>query len=67
MDPGIGPARRVHAHRLARDLRERRLDRSLDAAGVGLELPAAEAAAVVLERELEPPHRRQLEPLRRQE
>ena len=53
---GIGAPGAGHARRSTRDRKHRRLDLTLDAALAGLDLPAAEAAAVILADQAEPAH-----------
>jgi len=49
MHPGIGPPRRMNAHRLAENLRQGRFDDFLDSNPVGLNLPTDIGGAVVLD------------------
>jgi hypothetical protein len=49
MHTRIGAAGALRLHSMCRDLRQRRVDGILNSAMRGLSLPAAEAAAVILE------------------
>lgn len=50
MDPGVGPSRRVRAHRKAREPLENGLQLSLYRATFTLPLPTEEGSAIKLER-----------------